>query len=122
MNLSIIRAHLEQPIEWWLETVPMDAGQVPRRAVKICMLGLGKLDAVAAAVPMLMTDPDFGTLQILHPLTQTIFASLVSAGALTESDVSELNALGVVPAPRWRAMGLDREPDSADFAAAKHNN
>jgi hypothetical protein len=101
--------------------VPAPAGLIPRRSIKIALLGLGKLAAVSAAIPAYVSDPDFDQIDVLDPLTQSVFGELVTGGVITADDLAAINALGTVQIPRWQALGFEREPDFADIARANQS-
>lgn len=106
------------PLAYLRELVAVDAGQIPRRDLKIVLLGRGKLDAVASAVPLFFTDPDFATIRVADPLTQGVFTQLQGAGVLSAADVAALNALGSKLVSRWQAEGFTTEPQAGDIAHA----
>jgi hypothetical protein len=101
--------------------VPAPAGLIPRRSIKIALLGLGKLAAVSAAIPAYVSDPDFDQIDVLDPLTQAVFGQLVTGEVITADDLAAINALGTVQKPRWQALGFERAPDFADIARANQS-
>lgn len=116
--LKNLIAGQSDPLAYLRELVPVDAGQIPRRDLKLVLLGRGKLDAVIAAFPTFANDPDFSTIRVSDSLTQAVFGQLVAGNVLNADDVAALNALGTVPVPRWQAAGLEREPDFGDIDRA----
>ena len=100
------------------QLVPAPAGLIPRRSIKIALLGLGTLAAVSAAIPAYVSDPDFDQIDVLDPLTQAVFGQLVTGGVITADDLAAINALGTKQIPRWQALGLSNEPHAGDIAHA----
>lgn len=115
---SLATEHGEQTLAWLAEVVPVPCGTIPRRDIKIVLLGLGKIDSVAAAVPLFFNDPDFSSINVADPLTQGVLAQLVTGNVLTAEDKAAVDALGTKEGPRWQSLGFDREPDFADIERA----
>lgn len=105
-------------LDWLNETVDADAGLIDRRDIKLCLLGLGKYDAVAQALHLFITDPDFSRIRVSDPITQAILGNLKAGGVITDSDLVALNRLGVRQIPRWQSLGFTECPQQGDINGA----
>lgn len=76
------------------------------------------VELVAAADAAVEWLTDFEHIDLTHPSAVAMLAGLQAGGLLSQDDADAIDGLRAGTSPRWRSLGLSRQPYQGDFEQA----